>query len=70
MSRIEMDAMEAQIRTAKTLDKILGILANIASLLAQQSETLEKLVNKKAEPAPNGMWYWKKETPVKEEDEK
>ena len=68
MSRIEMDAMEAQIRTAKTLDKILGILANIASLLAQQSETLEKLVNKKAEPASNGMWYWKKETPAKEEE--
>lgn len=68
MSRIEMDAMEAQIRTAKTLDKILGILANIASLLVQQSETLEKLVNKKVEPAPNGMWYWKKEVPVKEEE--
>ena len=68
MTRIEMDAMEAQIRTAKTLDKILGILANIASLLAQQSETLEKLVNKKPAPAPNGMWYWKKEVPVKEEE--
>ena len=70
MSRIEMDAMEAQIRTAKTLDKILGILTVITTQLEKQNETLEKLVNKKAEPIPSGMWYYKKETPVKEEDEK
>lgn len=66
MTRIEMEAAEAQIRTAKTLDKILGVLTGIAKQLEKQNDTLEKLVNKKAEPIPGGMWYYKKEAPVKE----
>lgn len=70
MTRIEMDAAEAQIRTAKTLDKIVGILTVITTQLEKQNATLEKLVNKKAEPIPGGMWYYKKEVPVEKEDKK
>ena len=67
MTRIEMEAAEAQIRTAKTLDKILGVLTVITTQLEKQNATLEKLVNKKAEPVPSGMWYYKKEVPSEEE---
>ena len=59
-TQIEIDAAQAQINMAGTLDRIAESLAVIAKQMAVQNEALLKLT--KAPKVEPGMWYMSKPT--------